>query len=700
MCVERGQLVAIEGPNGSGKSTLAQMLAGTPPTSGTIERPGGVGIGAIDGTAIVFQRPETQVLGMRVRDDVMWGLEPGRRPDVERELARVGLDGFADRDTSTLSGGELQRLALAAALAHRPALLISDETTAMIDADGRSRMLELFGELRDDGLSVVHVSHRPEETAAADRVVHLQSGRRVSGQPVRREQPVNSPAPYAALSASGPLITLRNVGHVYDAGSPWARRALEGIDLDIRPREGLLIHGPNGSGKSTLAWILAGLLAPTEGTAFLGGIPLWHQLDQLGLSFQHARLQLQRRTVLADVRAAAGATDEAAERALAAMGLDPNTYRDRGIDELSGGQQRRVALAGLLAANPSVIVLDEPFAGLDQTGRAELIETLVGLRRDGTTVVLVSHDLEDTDAIADHTVALEAGRITSDSRPPDLGHPVATESPNASGARRGVELRLFRMLPSAGPLHRVWPGTKVLGLVALAAFVSLDPQWPSIIATAAAVLAGLFIGRVPRNAAPRLPRWVVIALAVGLMANLVAGGQPDLHLGPLTIGLGAAGNWLRATTLGATVFTAAALVSWTTPLADVTPALHHLTRPLARLHLPIEYWATVLALGLRGLPMLLDEMQTLVTARRMRAAHAPPPSSRWRHQLPRTSRCARGCSGHGRPARAGEFADAMDARGGAHTVADQAPSLSYRDAVVALTIVATIGIGLLGTVQL
>ena len=115
------------------------------------------------------------------------------------------------------------------------------------------------------------------------------------------------------------------------------------------------------------------------------------------------------------------------------------------------------------------------------------------------------------------------------------------------------------MLPSAGPLHRVWAGTKLLGLVAPAAFVSLDPQWPSIIATAAAVLAGLFIGHVPPQRRAATSRWVVTAFAVGLMANLVAGGRPDLHLGPLTIGLGAAGNWLRATTLGATMFTAAAL---------------------------------------------------------------------------------------------------------------------------------------------
>jgi energy-coupling factor transport system ATP-binding protein len=693
MDVERGEFVAVQGPNGSGKSTLARILAGTPPTTGTVQRPGGVGLGQPDGTAVVFQRPETQVLGTRVRDDVVWGLPPERRPDVDWELDRVGLDGFADRDTSTLSGGELQRLAVAAALAHQPALLISDETTAMIDAGGRDQLLDLLHRLRDEGLSVVHVTHREEETAAAQRVVHLGSepaATRSSGRTNGANGCARAPSP----TAGPPLIRLREVGLVYDEGSPWAHRALDGVSLDIARGEGLLVHGPNGSGKTSLAWILAGLLAPTEGTATLHGTPLSRKLDHLGLSFQHARLQLQRSTVLADIRAAAGADDDEARAALDAMGLDPDTYGDRGIDELSGGQQRRVTLAGLLAANPEVLVLDEPFAGLDRAGRADLVDILAELRRHGTTVVLVSHDLDDTDLIIDHTVALDAGRIVRDSRPPCRDQPDDPVDTERAAKRRPIELRLFRVLPVAGPLHRVWAGTKLVALVALALFVSLNPQWPTLALAASAVCLGLLVGRVPLSAAPRLPRWVGAALAISFAASLAAGGPPIVHLGPSTFGLGGAGNWLRATTLGATIIVAAALVSWTTPLADVTPALQRLTQPFARFRIPVRYWTAAVGLSLRGLPMLIDEMHTLAAARRMRAAHAPSTLPRWRYQL-REPVDLLAAAAVTAARRAGEFADAIESRGGAVSTAEPPTPLSYRDAVLGAVVLATIAAGIL-----
>ncbi len=137
LSVEPGEHVAITGPNGSGKTTLMLMLAGRDPSSGTVERPGSVGLGRPGGTAVIMQHPESQVLGTRVADDVVWGLPPGMSTDVNQLLTEVGLDGLAERDTGGLSGGELQRLAVAAALAREPSLLIADEVTSMVDQDGR-----------------------------------------------------------------------------------------------------------------------------------------------------------------------------------------------------------------------------------------------------------------------------------------------------------------------------------------------------------------------------------------------------------------------------------------------------------------------------------------------------------------------------------------------------------------------------------
>jgi energy-coupling factor transport system ATP-binding protein len=420
LVVRPGEFISVVGPNGSGKSTLARILAGRPPTSGEVYRPGSVGPGRPGGTSVIFQRPESQVLGVRVRDDVVWGLSPGHGVDVSAVLARVGLDGFEERETSTLSGGELQRLAVAAALARRPALLISDESTAMVDADGRRLLTDLFAGLAsEEGLAVVHVTHRPEETARAVRALVLDRGR------LHEHQGPVAPRPVALKAATIPtrpgdvVLELSGVGYIYSLRSPWSHRALSGVDMTVRQGEGVLLVGRNGSGKSTLAWILAGLLPPTEGEARLDGRPIDKCVGEVALSFQHARLQLLRATVRADVKAAAGVEDADADAALELVGLDAGVFGTRPIDQLSGGQQRRVALAGLLARHPRVLVLDEPFAGLDDEARAGLITVLAGLRRDkGLTVIVISHDVEGADQLTERVVVLDRGRIAED-RPID-----------------------------------------------------------------------------------------------------------------------------------------------------------------------------------------------------------------------------------------------------------------------------------------
>ena len=420
LTIEPGTLVALVGDNGSGKSTLARLIAGRPPTSGVARRDGDAGLGRPLGTAMVMQHPETQILGVRVADDVVWGLRDAAGVDVPELLHAVGLDGMDDRETSTLSGGELQRLAVAAALARRPRLLISDESTAMVDSPGRARLTALLGELpRSRGMTVVHVTHRPEETAGADRryrlvdgTVALETGDAV---PRRNGTAGEVDSSRAQRGAPGPVLELRGVGHTYGAGSPWAHQALESVDMTIGAGEGVLVVGSNGSGKSTLAWIMAGVLRPSRGVCLLDGGPVRARPGAVGLAFQHARLQLQRPTVKTDL-IAAGAADEAeAEANLSAVGLDWSELAERRIDELSGGQQRRVALAGVLARHPSVLVLDEPLAGLDQPSQESLVSLLARLRHDkGMTVIVISHDLEGMEVVCDRVVLLEDGRVAYD----------------------------------------------------------------------------------------------------------------------------------------------------------------------------------------------------------------------------------------------------------------------------------------------
>jgi energy-coupling factor transport system ATP-binding protein len=691
LSVAPGELVAIVGPNGSGKSTLTRILAGRPPTAGCVARPGAAGLGHDGGTALIFQRPETQALGVRVRDDVVWGLPLDHGIDVETVLDRVGLAGFSDRETATLSGGELQRLALASALARKPGLLLSDESTAMVDPDGRGQVMAVLRQATDDGTAVVHVTHRPEEAEAADRRLVMEEGRLVQAE---RLCTPPTPRPVAPASVGPPLVHLSGVGHVYGRGSPWAHRALSAVDLTIAAGEGVLIVGANGSGKSTLAWVLAGLLVPSEGTAMLGDRPIDECLAQLGLAFQHARLQLLRSTVRADVQAASGADDAGVADALRLVGLEPDESADRRIDQLSGGQQRRVALAGLLAGHPRLLVLDEPFAGLDGPGRDGLIAVLSGLRADGMTVVIVSHDFEGADRVVDRVVSLDRGRIVSDSARSPGARPAPTGTGPAAPRRRrrSDELHLLRLVPGDSPVHRLWAGTKLVALVAVALALSLRPAWPSVAIVAGLVGAGLGLARIPRGAAPRLPRWFWIGVVVGGLLTLEAGGRPDVHIAGASIGVGALGEWARVTAFAFAILVGAALVSWTTPLAQVGPALRRLGGPLRRLRLPVDEWATGVALGIRCLPLLVDEIRTLGAVRRLRAPRRrravpqpdEPAGRRRRREVRRlllepqdllTAAMVVALR------RAGEMAAAIAARGGLGRFADDDARPGWRDAV-------------------
>jgi energy-coupling factor transport system ATP-binding protein len=182
----------------------------------------------------------------------------------------------------------------------------------------------------------------------------------------------------------------------------------------VEQGDGLLVHGGNGSGKSTLAWIMAGLTVPTSGICLLDGRPAHEQVGAVALSFQAARLQLMRSRVDLEVASAAGFSPRDEDRvaaALSVVGLDP-TLAKRRIDQLSGGQMRRVVLAGLLACSPRALILDEPLAGLDAASQRGLLTLLEDLRRErGLTVVVISHDIAGLEELCPRTLDLRDGML-------------------------------------------------------------------------------------------------------------------------------------------------------------------------------------------------------------------------------------------------------------------------------------------------
>ncbi|NLY54606.1 MAG: energy-coupling factor transporter ATPase [Firmicutes bacterium] len=227
-------------------------------------------------------------------------------------------------------------------------------------------------------------------------------------------------------------IAIKNLSYVYNEGTPFAVRALDGITLSINAGEFVGIIGQTGSGKSTLIQHMNGLIRPALGQVFVAGQDLADPKTNLkavrqrvGLVFQYPEHQLFEETVFKDV--AFGPTnqklspEEIEQRVVEALtwvGLDPDEFKDRSPFELSGGQMRRVAIAGVLAMRPQVLILDEPTAGLDPRGRDELLDQLSTLHaKSGMTIILVSHSMDEIARVATRLVVLEQGQIVADGPP-------------------------------------------------------------------------------------------------------------------------------------------------------------------------------------------------------------------------------------------------------------------------------------------
>ena len=227
-------------------------------------------------------------------------------------------------------------------------------------------------------------------------------------------------------------IILDNVSYTYQEGTPFASAALSDVSLTIEDGSYTAIIGHTGSGKSTILQLLNGLLVPTKGSVrvfdtLITSTSVNKQIRQIrkqvGLVFQFAENQIFEETVLKDVAFGPqnfGVSVEEAEaiarEKLALVGIDESLF-GRSPFELSGGQMRRVAIAGILAMEPSILVLDEPTAGLDPIGRKELMTLFKKLHQDGITIVLVTHLMDDVAEFADQVYVMEKGKLVKSGKP-------------------------------------------------------------------------------------------------------------------------------------------------------------------------------------------------------------------------------------------------------------------------------------------
>lgn len=537
--IPTGQRTCIVGANGSGKSTLASILCGlSAPDSGSVMLAGEkvFADGKADFTAyahacrqlgLVFQNPEDQIVTSLVDEDIAFGPEnlqvPSAKIDslVRRELKRVAMTDFAQRDPSTLSGGQLQRVAIAGALAMDPKLLVLDEPSASLDAIGRRGVMKLVKKLCQDGCTIAHITHFMDEVVNADQVIALDHGHvAFAGPPadffiqqnlvasLELEEPfevqlqdrlrekgfevpwtldseqlkdslmellavlrsdsktkptagttagngattvtgdattgaaTTAATSIAAESAKKDLVSVSHVtqtfgvetGRKHKLFSTRAQthrsnsiRALDDVSFTLQECSSTAIIGATGSGKSTLARLLCALGTPDSGTIVVNGYntssrrhrKLLHGI--VGFVMQRPERQLFAESVFKDV--AFGPEN---------LGLSPQDVNARVVHalelaglqnkadvspfELSGGQQRLCAVAGVLAMQPRILVLDEPTAGLDPHARAKLRALLDQVKSSGATLIEITHSMDDA-ALADRLIVLSQGSIVGNDTP-------------------------------------------------------------------------------------------------------------------------------------------------------------------------------------------------------------------------------------------------------------------------------------------
>ena len=421
---------------------------------------------------LVFQNPDDQIVTSVVADDVAFGPENLGVPRaqisarVARELRRVAMEKYAHADPSRLSGGQRQRVCIAGALAMEPAVLVLDEPSSLLDVRGRAAIMRVMGRLAAAGATLVHVTHFMDEALAADRVVVMQHGHvALEGTPnevfaaknaqvieaLGLEMPfearlavalrqagaaggaIAAPGtpsdekPAACAPAAEPLAILaRDLGFSYGPDA----QALDGVSLEVPARATTAIVGQTGSGKSTLLRLLCGLEAADAGSLTVCGInaATKHGRRQVrravGYVMQHPERQLFAQTVAEDVAfgprnqgLSAAEVERRVAHALDLVGLADR--RDASPFELSGGQQRLAAIAGVLAMEPELLVLDEPTAGLDPRGRARLRALMADLAAHGVTLLQVTHSMEDA-ARADHVVVLDQSHVLAAGTPAEV----------------------------------------------------------------------------------------------------------------------------------------------------------------------------------------------------------------------------------------------------------------------------------------
>lgn len=710
-----GQSLLVVGPSGCGKSTWAMLAAGLIPhsveatvtgavwRSPRLARPGAIGY--------VFQDPDSQFCQIRVGEEVAFGLENQALPAeamparIEKALTQAHLPAPLGIEHHALSGGNKQKLALAAALALRPDMLILDEPTANLDPAGTAAVFEEITRLSGTGTTVVVIEHK--FTELADRIPWMmlmgRDGRvrrlgftrrlleeeadwmRAEGILEDLDTAGSRPAQPLAVNTAHPIAAMRAVSARYHRRGPLV---LDDVTIAVRPRELVALVGSNGAGKSTFLKVLGGLMKVSSGEVDRP------PSDQIGFGFQNPEHQFIFERVadeLADRYVDGPLPDEVAAL-LAEFQLGDEAWKSP--YSLSQGQKRRLSVAVMVKRARQLYCLDEPTFGQDAGTRQAIMTRLAARAADGAGVMISTHDLDLVRRYATRVIALDQGRVIFDGTPEDLfarpevmrrAHllPLANSDGVAVGQTPVFSLWTDDTRHSLiGRLNPAWKLLTVFVAVGLSAAGGNLGQVVPLALLPIILLMG-FSGLGPVKALKRLAPFILFfAMYVWTMTAYAAVGPhtPVVHI--LWYRLSYPG-FVKGLILGLRMLAAVGfgwLFVGTVDLVDVVKSLSREFR------VPPKFSYGTLA-GLRFFPQFQDEWRKLSLARRVRGR-----DTRWTvtrivtYALPLLSDAVRLSE---------RVAIAMEARGFVGAVTESSRSRTYyqasrsgwRDAVFAAAVI-------------
>ncbi|MCH5291183.1 MAG: ATP-binding cassette domain-containing protein [Treponema sp.] len=635
--IQAGEYVAVLGLNGSGKSTAARLMAGfIEPDSGSVK----LAPNTLPG--IVFQQPKEQIIAGVVERDTAFGPQNLLQSKSEIELRAieclsvVGLIDKAFSRTFELSLGQLQRLAFSGTLALFPDLLILDEVTSMLDPQNRETVLQFIDEWHRKGHTVVHITHDESEALRAQRVLVLEHGELVfDGTPLALSTSAkgrqvlfikNEDGASKKTNAKSPFaLVAQQLSFFYADRQP----VFSGLSFALRQGTVTALTGPSGIGKTTLLECLSGLLKASAGTVLASQRPL--------LALQESEAALFEPFAADDVAFGprnqgkwGAALVQSVKNAMNIAGIPYDEFGERKTFEMSGGEKRKLAIAGIIAMDGDVLLFDEPTAALDAVSRETILRSFRVLARNGKTILFTTHRMEEAET-ADMHMQWDLLQRGAYAPPPD--DPPSPENlvEQKAFANSGMLAALKKAEASCtapphipdSPIQRLPPLFKYLAFLALFSLTLCFRTTALCLGMVGLAMLYSVLARYPlRRAAKTVLTLLPWLLMFAFFQLVFFPAKPDesvylqwhfLLVTPSKLRMLAC-SLLRliSTILAIGVFV------FTTNEREILDGLSQLLFPLSILKIPVRYAVLVVGIIFRFIPLLLEEAANIIKTQMVR----------------------------------------------------------------------------------